>query len=107
MRILTCDITEHIYNGDNLISTNNYRRIFRIDDENNKLYLNKAPIDEIVYYSADKINFKTQTMTDDFIMMSNVVINRNDNTYSAVSNITYDNPIYGARVSKSEGKCNF
>jgi hypothetical protein len=44
-------------------------------------------------------------MTDDFIMISNVTIDRTNNIYSATSQITYDNMDYGSRRAVAEGNC--
>ena len=38
-------------------------------------------------------------------MMSHVVINRAKGEYSSVGEITYDNPVFGTRHSKSHGIC--
>ncbi len=106
MQTYKCEIKETIYNQDNSISSeNNIFRIFKLDDENSKLYLQKEPLSKVSYYGLDKIEFDMQSMTDDCIIMSHTIINRSSNEYSSNSVITYDNPIFGVRHSKSVGTC--
>ena len=106
MQTYKCEIKETIYNQDNSISSeNNIFRIFKLDDENSKLYLQKEPLSKVSYYGLDKIEFDMQSMTDDCIIMSHTIINRSSNEYSSNSVITYDNPIFGVRHSKSVGIC--
>ena len=106
MQKLRCDFEETIYNSDNSIVTKNKQfRVFMIDEPYKKIYLQKQPIANVTYYESDKIEFDFQSMTDDFIMMSHVVINRANGEYSSVGEITYDNPVFGTRHSKSHGIC--
>ncbi len=106
MQILRCDFEEIIYNSDKTIVTKNKQfRLFRLDDPYKKIYLQKEPIDKVIYYEADKIEFNLQSMTDDFIIMSHTIINRNTGEYTSNSEITYDNPLFGTRYSKSTGMC--
>ena len=107
MQILKCDINETVYNQDNSVVTKtSYHRFFRLDDENKKLYLQKEPVDTS-YYDNDKISFKIQSMTDDFISTSDIEIDRNTKEYKSSSTIEYDNTMYGTRYGKATGICNF
>ncbi|MBP3821657.1 hypothetical protein J6G99_08460 [bacterium] len=108
MKLLRCEISETMYNQDNsVISKNSYHRFFRIDDENSKIYLQKAPVDNLLYYGLDKIQFKQETMSDDYIINSNIIIDRSDYSYSSTSRIIYDNVDFGVRNSKAQGSCKF
>ncbi len=108
MKTLRCDFEESIFNQDNsLVTKSRQFRLYRLDDENKKIYLQKEPIDKILYYEADKIEFNLQSMTDEFIMMSHTTIDRNSLQYSSDASITYDNPVFGTRYSKSSGTCKF
>ena len=108
MKILRCEISETIYNSDNsVVSNNNYHRIFRIDEENEYVYLQKAPVDRVFEFNKDKIEFTLTTLADEYIMSSYITINRNENTYHSDTSITYDNPSYGTRNSKADGKCTY
>ena len=49
-----------------------------------------------------------QTLTDDSIIAENITLNRFDNTYNGISQITYDNEKFskfGKTCAKSEGIC--
>lgn len=106
MQKLRCDFEEVIYNSDNSVVTKNKQfRVFMIDEPYKKIYLQKEPIANVNYYESDKIEFNFQSMTDDFIMMSHVIINRTTGEYSSDGEITYDNPIFGSRYAKSRGIC--
>lgn len=106
MQTLRCDYQETIYNQDNSVVTENKLfRVFRVDDEFKKIYLNKEQLSDITYFDSDRIEFNFQSMTDDFIMLSNTVINRSTGEYSSNAELTYDNPIFGVRHSKSVGVC--
>lgn len=106
MQKLRCDFEEVIYNFDNSVVTKNKQfRVFMIDEPYKKIYLQKEPIANVTYYESDKIEFNFQSMTDDFIMMSHVIINRTTGEYSSAGEITYDNPIFGSRYAKSKGIC--
>lgn len=108
MKNLRCDFEETIYNQDNSVVTQNDRfKIFKLDNANKKIFINKEPIDNIVYYEADKIEFNLQSMTDSFIEMSNTIIDMNALTYTSTSTITYDNTDYGVKYTKSAGSCRF
>ncbi len=108
MRNLRCDFEETLYNPDNsVVSTSKQFRIYKLDDINKKIYLQKEPIDRIIYYENDKIEFNIQTMTDDAIAMSHTVIDRNNMTYSSNAKITYDNYMFGTKNSISQGTCRF
>lgn len=106
MQTLRCDFEERVFeqNG-TLVTRNNKFRIFHIDDENKKIYLQKEPIDNVIYYEADRIEFGLQSMTDDAIIMSQTVLNRKTYEYNSNSTITYDNPDFGVRNSQSSGIC--
>lgn len=106
MKVLRCDYEETIFNQDNSVVTKNKLfRIFRIDDEYKKFYLGKEQLKDITYFETDRIEFDFQSMTDDFIMLSHTVIDRNTGEYSSNAELTYDNPIFGVRYSKSTGIC--
>ena len=106
MQNLRCDFEETVFNQDESIVSKSKRfRVFKLDDENQKIYLQKEPIDKVSYYGNDKIEFSLQSMTDDVIIMSNTVIDRNSMQYNTVSEITYDNFMFGTRKSKSVGFC--
>lgn len=108
MRELRCDFEETIYNQDNSVVTQNDRfKIFKLDDPNKKIFINKEPIDKILYYKDDKIEFTLQSMTDEFIEMSNTTIDRTNLQYSSTSTINYDNQMFGTRYTKSTGTCRF
>lgn len=106
MQILKCEIDETIYNNENeIITKTNYHRLFRLDDPFKKIYIQKEPISDLKYYESDKIIFKTQSMTDDYIVNTEVTIDRNTNEYKSTSTITYDNPLFGSRKAIAEGNC--
>lgn len=108
MKTLRCDFEETIYNQDNsVVSTSKQFRVFKLDDEYQKIYLQKEPIDRVFYYGDGRIEFNLQSMTDDVIIMSNTVINRNTMQYNSTSEITYDNFMFGTRKSRSVGACRF
>lgn len=108
MKNLRCDFVESIYNQDGaFITKSSQHRIYRLDDEYKKIYLQKEPIDNILYYADDKIEFNLQSMSDEFIMMSHTVIDKNSLSYSSTAEIIYDNPVFGIHHSKSEGTCKF
>ena len=106
MKILRCDYEETIFNQDNSVVTKNKLfRVFRIDDEYKKFYLGKEQLKDITYFESDRIEFDFQSMTDDFIMLSHTIINRTTGEYSSSAELTYDNPVFGVRHSKSTGIC--
>ncbi len=106
MKKIRCDVNETIYNQDNSVVTNNtYFRIFNLDDENKKIYLQKSPVYKINYYEQDRLEFKLEHLADDFIMLSSVVINRADGSYKSESTMTYDNSIFGNRKAIGLGSC--
>lgn len=108
MKTLRCDFDETVYNQDNTVLTKSKLfRIFHLDDENKLIYLQKEPIDHILYYEADKIEYNLQSMTDDYIMMAHTTIDRNSLEYNSTSTMTYDNPMFGVRRSTSQGVCKF
>lgn len=108
MQNFRCDFEETIYNQDNSVVTQNNRfKIFKLDIPNKKIFINKEPIDHILYFENDKIEFKAQSMTDEFIELSHTVIDMNTLQYTSESNITYDNSIYGVKHTKSKGSCKF
>ncbi len=108
MRDFRCDFEEIIYNQDNSIVTKNNRfKLFKIDSANKKIFVNKEPIDKILYFENDKIEYKLQSMTDEFIDLSHTVIDMNTLQYHSESTITYDNSLFGVRHSKSSGICRF
>ena len=106
MQTLRCDISEIIYNTDNTVATrNNYFRTIRIDDENNKVYVQKEPVYKLKTVDGSLVEFEMQSMTDDFIVMSEISINRQNGQYSATSVIEYDNSAFESRIGKSTGVC--
>lgn len=106
MPAIRCDVYETIYNQDNTVVTHNkYFRIFRIDDEAKKVYLQKAPVDNLLYIDENKVQVHLQTLTDDSIISEQVTIDRTNNTYSGTSQIMYDNAMFQSRYAKSEGLC--
>lgn len=108
MRDFRCDFEETIYNQDNTVVTqNNCFKVFKIDKPNKKIFINKEPIDNILYFEDDKIEYKLQSMTDEFIDISKVSIDMNTLQYFSESTITYDNPIFGVRHAISRGSCRF
>lgn len=108
MKTLRCDFDETVYNQDNTVLTKSKLfRIFHLDDENKLIYLQKEPIDHILYYEDDKIEYNLQSMTDDYIMMAHTTIDRNSLEYNSTSTMTYDNPMFGVRRSTSQGICKF
>lgn len=106
MPAIRCDVSETIYNQDNTVVTHNkYFRIFRIDDEAKKVYIQKAPVDNLLYIDENKVQVHLQTLTDDSIISEQVTIDRTNNTYSGTSQIMYDNAMFQSRYAKSEGLC--
>ncbi|MBQ8460670.1 hypothetical protein IJ541_11310 [bacterium] len=108
MKSLRCDFEETIYNQTgNPITKSKQFRLYRLDDTYNKIYLGKEPIDNITYYGNDRIEFNIQSMTDDFIVMSQTTINRTNGEYNSYSELEYDNEIFGTRTAKAVGVCKF
>ncbi len=106
MKLMRCEVQETLYNQDNsVVSKTQYHRIFRLDDENNKIYLQKVPVDWPLYYGEDKIKFIQQPLADDYMMTSRVEIDRINNTYTSETEITYDNDVFGQRHARAEGVC--
>lgn len=106
MKYLRCEIDETIYNQDNtVVSNSHYHRFYRLDDEYKQIYLQKEPVDMLIYYDTDKIQFHQQEMTDDFIEQTEVTLDRTSMKYFSNSRINYDNPDFGIRYSKGEGVC--
>lgn len=106
MKTIRCDVEETIFTKENTpVSHNKYFRIFNLDDTNKKIYLQKALVDKILYYEADRIEFNSQHLTDDFIMLSKITIDRKDGKYSSESTLTYDNEMFGIRHAKASGSC--
>ena len=103
MKTLRCDFEETVYNQDNSVVF----RVFKLDDEYQKLYLQKEPIDRVLYYGVNGVEFNLQSMTDDVIIMSHTVIDRNSMQYRSTSEITYDNLMFGTRKSEAVGVCKF
>ena len=106
MKVLRCEFVETIYNQDgSVVSQSDLFRIYSLEEEYKRLYLRREPIDNVSYYEADKLEFRLQSMTDDYISMTNAVINRQTGEYIANSTITYDNQIFGVRTAKAVGTC--
>jgi len=107
-KTLYCEISETIYNSDNsVLSKTGYHRLFHVDDADKILFINKEPVDGIISYDENNIRYRIQTMSDDYIKISVVNVDRVNMTYSASADITYDNPEFGVKTSKSEGVCKF
>jgi len=105
MKYIRCDFEETVYNQDGSVLTkSNQHRFFRLDDPYKKIYLQKEPIDHILYYGDDKIEFNLQSMTDDTIVMSHTILDRNSNKYFSESEITYDS-FFGVKTAKAQGIC--
>ena len=63
MKVLKCEISETVYNQDNsVVVQNKYHRVFRLDDENRQIYLQKAPVDSISTYDDGQIQMYIQTL---------------------------------------------
>lgn len=108
MKNLRCDFTEVIYEDDGtVVSKNKQFRIYKIDDEYNRLFDEKEPVDKVSYYGTDKIKFSVDSVNDMSTTSTDVEIDRTNGTYSAFSDITYDNVFFGHRTSKSAGVCKF
>ena len=106
MKVFRCEFVETIYNKDgSLVSESDLFRIYSLEEEYKRIYLRREPIDKVSYYEADKIEFKLQSMTDDYIALSDVIINRQTGEYTSNSTITYDNSIFGVRTAKAIGTC--
>ena len=106
MKVLRCDFVETIYNQDGSeVSKSDLFRIYSLEEEYKRLYLRREPITDVSYYDTDRIEFKHQSMTDDYISMTNVSINRQTGDYISNSQITYDNPVYGVKTAKAVGIC--
>jgi len=106
MQTIRCDAEETLYNQDgSVVNRSKYFRIFRIDDEYQKLYIQKEPIDKILQYDKNIIKAALQSMTDDSIIMSTITIDRQTGEYFSESKINYDNESFGTRYSKSSGTC--
>ena len=106
MKVLRCEFVESIYNLDGSeVSQSDLFRIYSLEEEYKRIYLRREPIDNVSYYEADKIEFRLQSMTDDYISITNANINRQTGEYTSTSRITYDNPIFGVRSAKAVGTC--
>ncbi len=106
MKFVRCEIDEEIFNQDNTkVSDSHYHRFYRWDDEYKQVFLQKEPVDRLIYYGPDKIEFRYQDMTDDFIEQTHVSIDRATMKYQSNSRINYDNPDFGSRHSKGTGDC--
>ena len=106
MKVLRCEFVETIYNQDgSVVSQSDLFRIYSLEEEYKRLYLRREPIIDVSYYETDKVEFRLQSMTDDYNSYSTTTINRLTGEYNSISNITYDNPIFGVRTAKSVGTC--
>lgn len=106
MQFIRCDYEETLYNKDNaVVSTSKQHRFYRLDDKYTKIYLQKEPIDNVIRYDDDAIEFNIQSMDDDKITYSNVIIDRTNGKYTSTSEINYDNEIFGTAHAKAEGVC--
>lgn len=107
MKTLRCDFVETVYNKDRIVSNSRLFRVYKLDDEYQKIYLQKELIDNIIEYSPSRIEFYLPSMNDDMYMTSHIIIDRKTNEYSATSEITYDNVAFGTGTSQSVGSCKF
>lgn len=106
MQTLRCEIKETIYTENRtVVSENNYFRIYNLDDENKKIYIQKAPIYQIKSYENDKLEFKNEHLTDFYIILSDVVINRQTGEFTSKSTLTYDFPTYEVKYAEATGTC--
>lgn len=106
MQFIRCDYEETLYNQDKSVASVSKRhRFYHLDDEYSKIYLQKEPIDNVTRYDDDGIEFNIQSMDDDRITISHIVINRTNGKYSAISEISYDNASFGTGHAKAEGVC--
>lgn len=106
MKVLRCEFVETLYNQDGSeVSKSNLFRIYSLEEEYKRIYLRRERIDNVVSYEADKIEFRLQSMTDDYISYTSALINRQSGEYTSTSSITYDNPIFGVRTAKAIGIC--
>ncbi len=106
MKVLRCEFVETIYNQDGSeVSQSDLFRIYSLEEEYKRIYLRREPISEVSYFEVDKIMFRHQSMTDDYISISNATINRQTGEYTSTSQMTYDNPVFGVRTAKAIGTC--
>lgn len=106
MQMIRCDYEETLYNDDGSeVSTSSKHILFRIDDQYQRVYIHREPIDHLLNLDSGRIEYNLQTMSDDYIAMEHAVVDRTAGTYTAAARITYDNEIYGIRTSKSSGTC--
>ncbi len=106
MQVLRCDYEETIYEDDgSVVSTSQQYKIFRIDDANSKIYVQKEPVYRVLKFDNNVIEYNSQYMSDYYISAEHSVIDRLSGTFTSNARITYDNSIYGTRTSKSTGTC--
>jgi len=106
MQVIRCDYEETIYNNDDsIVSTSRQHKLFRIDDKYRKIYIQREPIDYVLKFDSNTIEYNSQSMNDDYISMEHSVIDRTAGTFTSSARITYDNEVYGTRHSKSSGTC--
>ena len=106
MQVIRCDYEETIYNDDNSeVSRSRQHKLFRIDDAYRRIYIQREPIDNILNFDSNKIEYNSQSMNDDYISMEHSVIDRNAGTFTSSARITYDNEAFGNRYSQSSGTC--
>ena len=106
MKVLRCEFVETIYNQDGSeVSQSHLFRIYSLEEEFKRIYLRRERIDNVTVFDTEKIEFKLQSMTDDYISYSSAFINRQTGEYISTSQITYDNPFFGVRTAKAVGTC--
>lgn len=106
MQIVRCNYEQTIYDSDgSTVSTSGQHRLYRIDDTYRKIYNQREPIDYLIYFDGNKIEFNSQSMNDDYISREHTIIDRASGTYTSEAEITYDNEAFDARTSKSSGTC--
>lgn len=106
MLVIRCDFQETLYNEDGSeVSTTNKHLLFRIDDEYQRIYIQREPITHILNFDTNKIEYNSQSMSDDYIALEHSVIDRISGTYTSAARLTYDNAAYGIRTSKASGTC--
>ena len=106
MKVFYCKYDETFFNADNsVVSKSNKSVVLRFDDEYSKLYVQKEPVVHIKYYDSDRVEFELHSMTDDYISLEKITVNRLTGEYSGQSRITYDNEAFESRFSKISGIC--
>ena len=108
MKTMRCDIVETTFDANNKeIAVTGYFRIFRLDDENKLLYLQKNFINNLTAYDDEKITFNDETLTDNSIIRIQAQIDRKQMKYTSSSYIEYDDSNFGEQKSVGIGECKY